>query len=144
MDAWGSPYFTGWAYSPAFPTTAGAYDRLKGDGSGTQDDGFVTKLDPEGSALVYSTFIGCSSDDNIRTVAVDGAGNAYISGDTYSGDCPTTSGVYSQTYHGPSTLGVLTELNPTGSGLVFSTFLSNHSDDMALGPAGSTYVVEGD
>ena len=146
VDSSGNAYLTGSTTSTGFPTTGGAYDQSKADdGSATvRSDAFVTKINAAGTALVYSTYIGSRSDEAMRALAVDGSGNAYISGDTYYNDYPTTTGTYAPT--APSTsgaMGVLTELNSSGSGLVFSTYVQSRSWSMALGGSGSVYVLEG-
>ena len=65
-----------------------------------QYDAFVTKLNAAGSALVYSTFLGGTDIDDARGIAVDGAGNAYVTGETLSRDFPTTAGAFGRTSNG--------------------------------------------
>ena len=91
----GNAYVTGFTQSPNFPTTTGAFDRT---GSASNNlDAFVTKLNPAGTALVYSTFIGGRNSDWGRGIAVDTAGNAYVTGQTMSSNFPTTSGAFDRT-----------------------------------------------
>jgi Tol biopolymer transport system component len=86
VDASGCAYITGYTESPDFPTTPGAYDpSYNGDA-----DAFVTKLSPDGSTLLYSTFLGGREKDEGIAIAVDGSGCAYITGKTYSLEFPTT------------------------------------------------------
>ena len=95
MDAAGSAYVTGNTGSTDFPTTAAAVQTTHAGGF---QDAFVTKLDATGSGLVYSTYLGGSSADfGRRGIAVDGAGSAYVTGETLSTDFPTTAGAV-QTY----------------------------------------------
>ncbi len=88
---------TGFTQSPDFPTTAGAFDRT---GSASNFlDAFVTKLNPTGTALVYSTFLGGSNFEWGRAIAIDAAGNAYVAGQTKSSDFPTTGGAFDRTFN---------------------------------------------
>ena len=80
MDGAGSAYVTGITSSTDFPTTAGAAQTNYAGGS--FGDAFVTKLDATGSELVYSTYLGGSDSDGGNGIAVDGAGSAYVTGDT--------------------------------------------------------------
>jgi hypothetical protein len=127
VDGTGNAYITGSTGSTDFPTTPGAFQpTLAG-----VDDAFVTKLDPTGSTLVYSTYLGGSGVDEGRGIAVDGTGNAYVAGRTDSEDFPTTTGT------GPPGNGdaFVTKLNPTGSGLVYSTYLGGNLGDAGVGIA---------
>jgi hypothetical protein len=82
VDAARNLYVTGSTSSTDFPTTAGAFDTTENGAF----DVFVTKLNPTGSALVYSTFLGGSGFDSAGGLAVDAAGNAYVSGGAGSVD----------------------------------------------------------
>ncbi len=84
VDAGGSAYLTGWTYSPNFPTTSGALQRKLGGGR----DAFAAKLNAAGNTLVYSTYLGGSGYDSGNGIAIDSAGNAYVAGDTSSGNFP--------------------------------------------------------
>jgi photosystem II stability/assembly factor-like uncharacterized protein len=94
VDASGSAYLTGSATSGIFPTTAGS---LKPTSTQDVPDAFVTKLNPAGTALVYSTFLGGSGQDQGNSIAVDSSGNAYITGDTTSVNFPTVNAIRSST-----------------------------------------------
>ena len=98
MDAAGSAYVTGGTRSTNFPTTAGAFQTTH---AGGDFDAFVTKLNATGSGLVYSTYLGGSGRliDGYG-IAVDGAGSAYVTGDTLSTDFPTTAGAAQTTHAG--------------------------------------------
>ena len=85
VDSAGNAYVTGETSSTAFPTTGGAFDTAR---NGV--DVFVTKLNPGGTALVYSTFLGGSAADRGFGIAVDSAGNAYVTGETASRSDDTT------------------------------------------------------
>ena len=99
VDGAGSAYLTGGTDSADFPTTAGAFDTTFDGGA----DAFVTKLDASGAALGYSTYLGGSEHDYGYGIALDGAGNAYLTGVTTSPDFPTTAGAFDTTYNGGST-----------------------------------------
>ena len=85
MDDSGNAYATGSTVSSDFPTTAGAFDTTY---NGVRDI-FVAKLNAAGSALDYSTYLGGSGSDTGAGIAVDGSGNAYVTGETSSADFPT-------------------------------------------------------
>ena len=87
LDTIGNAYAVGVTDSPNFPTTAGAFQTAPGGG----DDGFVAKLNPTGSGLVYSTYLRGSGTDTSQVVGVDTIGNAYIAGRTDSGNFPPAS-----------------------------------------------------
>jgi len=140
LDGEGNAYVTGAAYSADFPTTAGAFDTTFSGG-----DAFVTKLDASGAALVYSTFLGGSDFDVSQGIALDGAGNAYVTGFTGSSDFPTTAGAFDTTYNGGYDDAFVTKLDASGAALAYSTYLGG-SDfewgaDVALDGAGNAYVT---
>jgi hypothetical protein len=94
VDAGGNAYVTGSTTSTNFPTTAGAFQTTFASGDNVNPDAFVTKLNPTGSALVYSTYLGGGSFDDGTGIAVDGPGNAYVRGATHSRNYPTTAGAF--------------------------------------------------
>ena len=96
VDDSGNAYVTGETNSSDFPTTAGAFDTTYNDSA----DVFVVKLDFTGSVLDYSTFLGGIHEDMGYDIAVDGSGNAYVTGVTESSDFPTTAGVFDTTHNG--------------------------------------------
>jgi len=104
----------------------------------------VTKLDSGGSALVYSTYLGGSGDEDGRGIAVDAGGNAYVTGDTTSGNFPTTNGAFQVTYGGGGDAFVA-KLNATGSALVYSTYLGGSANDpgtaIKVDGSGNAYVA---
>jgi len=147
VDAAGNAYVTGGTGSSDFPTTAGVFQPAFSGGA------FVTKLNPTGSALVYSTYLGGYSGAGSSGIAVDGNGNAYVAGGTilscgrYScvSDFPTTPGAFQPTYGGGNSDGFVTKFNPTGSALVYSSYLggsgADHVSGVALDPSGNAYVT---
>src|SRR5205823_1374942 len=112
VDESGSACVTGYTHSPDFPTTPGAFQTTFAGGFA---DAFVTKWSPTG-VVVYSTYLGGSDDDRGQGIAVDGSGNAYVTGRTCSANFPTTPGAF-QTTGGSA---FVTKFNATGSGLVYS------------------------
>lgn len=149
VDSTGSAYITGYTSSENFPTTAGAFQTSCSGGScATNVDAFVTKLNSTGTALIYSTYLGGSSKDYGYGIAVDKSGDAFIVGTTFSGNFPITAGVFQTKCGGGSCAGgdvFVTELNPTGSGLVYSTYLAgsgtNQGDAIVLDSSGNAYVT---
>ena len=138
LDSLGSAYVTGVTSSANFPTVAAFQTNLAGP-----FDAFVTKLNLAGSApLLYSTYLGGSSDDQGFGVAVDSAGNAYVTGYTTSTDFPTT-GAFQTTYAGGADVFV-TKLNPAGS-LGYSTYLGGSGQDIgqaiAVNASGNAFVT---
>ncbi len=160
VDALGQAHVTGGTGSADFPTTQGAYDRTCGtDGScsgGTAGDAFITKLNAQGSGLVYSTYVGGSGSEIGYGIALDLAGNAYVTGSTDSADFPTVNAVQ-PTFAGAGTCGVppfatfpckdgfVTKVNSGGSALAYSTYLGGSKDEFSLRVAvdgcGGTYVT---
>ena len=121
VDGSGNAYIAGYTSSSDFPTTSGAYDEsLNGVGSW---DVFVSKINPSGNALIYSTLLGGSSHDFGRAMTIDGSGNAYIGGETCSMDFPTTSGAYDENYNGGNYDVFVFKLNSSGNALIYSTYL---------------------
>ncbi|HEX8353627.1 MAG TPA: SBBP repeat-containing protein [Pyrinomonadaceae bacterium] len=96
VNAAGSAYVTGGTNSDFFPVR----NAVQGMPGGPSTDAFVTKLAPQGSALVYSTYLGGSKNENGYAVAVDGAGDAYVVGGTSSLGFPTTAGALRRTRNG--------------------------------------------
>jgi hypothetical protein len=140
VDSSGSAYVTGCTSSPDFPTTPGAFDTTHNGGY----DAFVTNLTADGSALAYSTFLGGSGEDDGFGIAVDGAGNAYVTGVTNSKDFPTTPNAFQSTLNGNYNAFV-TKLTADGSALAYSSFLggSNYDGAYSIGVdgGGNAYVT---
>ncbi len=119
VDSSGSAYIAGQTNSTNFPTTQDAFQKSS-TGAG---DVFVIKLNPAGNALIYSTYIGGGGEDFGFGVAVDAAGNAYVTGQTSSPNFPTTPGAFQTMYGGGASDAFVLKLNPSGSALVYSTYL---------------------
>jgi chitodextrinase len=136
LDADGNAYVTGQTDSSFFPVTPGAFQTTCTGCNVFRYDAFVTKLNPQGSALVYSTFLGGSIDDFGYGIAVDNGGQAYVTGQTESGSTstkpfPTTPGVVQPTSAGTPDAFVA-KLNHYGTELVYSTFLGGSVSDQGL------------
>jgi len=140
LDSSGNVYIGGYTQSTDFPTSIGAY-RVALNGQST--DVFVTKLNPTGTAILYSTLIGGSGNESALGLVVDSGGNAYMTGTTSSYDFPTTAGSLSPLRNNASIF--VTKLNAAGTGLVYSTYLGAGYNDFAGGiaidSAGNAYVV---
>lgn len=139
VDAMGNIYITGRSTSVAFPTTAGTFDTS----SNGAEDVFVTKMNPSGTGIVFSTFLGGNFYDEGRGIAVDSSGNIFVTG-TASNFFPTTAGTFDTTFSGGSDVFV-TKLNSTGSALLYSTYIGesaiDFANDIAIDAAGNAYVV---
>jgi hypothetical protein len=136
VDSSGNAYVTGNTASTDFPVTPGAFQTTCNGGSNcrTNGDAFVTKFDPSGSALVYSTYLGGSGGDFGQAIAVDNSGDAYVTGYTGSTDFPTRDPVQ-PTYGGNAEDTFVTEINPAGSALVYSTYLGGSGREAGTGIA---------
>ena len=132
VDSAGSAFIVGSTRSADFPTANAVQPVFRGGSSGGfYPDAFVTKLSPDGSSLVYSTYLGGLSFDSATDVAVDASGNAYVVGSTESGDFPRVGGIPRTNYSAyPDAF--VTKINSTGSALLLSTTLGGSNSDAAL------------
>jgi hypothetical protein len=135
-------FITGTAFG-AYPTTSGAYQRTGRGGN----DAYVTELNPTGTARVYSTLLSGNAEDDGEGIAVDSHGDAYVEGLTVSTDYPTTSGSFQPKSKQKSGFGsFVTKLNSTGTGLVYSTYLTANQriepfSGIAVNSSGDAYVT---
>lgn len=177
IDSGGDAYITGYTFSGDFPITQGAYQSTNKAKTAGGSTGFVAKLNPTGTALVYSTYVGGSGNSKIvngsdgtgeqsRSIAIDSSGSAYIAGVTGSLDFPVTSNAFQKvnnTIHNPAYPattqggynGYVAKLNPSGSALVYATYLGGSSTNVpsvsrfdsdaltaiAIDSAGNAYVT---
>ena len=147
VDAAGNAYVAGSTASTDFPIVNAFQESFRG--GSVAITGFVSKLDPDGSHLVYSSYFGGSANDAISGLAIDGSGNAYVTGETLSTDIPTTPGVL-QPQAGnrfcpwQCTDAFVAKVGATGS-LVYSTYLFGDLSEggvaIAADGAGNAYVV---
>ncbi|MEP6920076.1 MAG: carboxypeptidase regulatory-like domain-containing protein [bacterium] len=137
-DPAGNTYFTGNVDDNNLNATPGAFQIATAGGLDT----FVTKLNPTGHSVVYTTYLGGPNDDYANGITVDAAGNAYIAG-AAGASFPTTAGAFQTTFGGYLD-SFITKLNPTGSALVFSTLLggngTDEADNLIVDSAGAIYV----
>jgi hypothetical protein len=132
VDGGGHAYVTGFAGSLNFPTTGGSFQPANAGGTCATihcTDGFVSKLLPDGSGLVYSTYLGGTGGDSGRDIRVDAAGNAYIAGHTEATDFPTVAPFQAALTGGLDAF--VAVLDPAGSALLSSSYLGGTSDDIA-------------
>src|SRR5580692_1612502 len=126
VDASGNAYVTGLTTSTNFPSANPIQSTLGG-----AENAFVTKINPTGSALVYSTYLGGNNVDYGSGIAVDAAGNAYVTGGTTSTNFPTANAL--QATLGGSANAFVSEINASGSALVYSTYLGGSGGDEGMG-----------
>ena len=140
VDVQGSVYVTGFTTSADFPIASAAQSTYKAGAT----DAFVFKLDPTGTKIVYSTFIGGSATDESHSIAVDAGGNAYITGYTFSPDFPIVNG-FQKTRPGAQDAFML-KLSSAGTTILYSTYLGGSGDDRGYGialDAGNNVYVTG-
>lgn len=172
VDAQGNAYITGNTMSTDLPGASQGF-QAQFAGSGTladafcattvlcsslavvqAGDAFVAKLNPAGSALVYSTYIGGALDDRGYAIAVDSRGSAWITGTTQSANFPVSTDAAQRTYNGqPPTPGFhfgdafVTQLDPAGKAIVYSSYIGGSGDDYGVGIAidtvGNAYLSGG-
>jgi uncharacterized protein (TIGR03437 family) len=138
VDGAGAAYVAGYTDSTDFPATTAAFQTacncLYGSpGRGNLASPFVVKLKPDGTGLIYGTYLG-SLYTGPELIAIDSSGDAYVAGGTTSTQFPTTPGVL-QAATGGGTDVFVSALNPTGTALVFSTYLGGTGDDSPTGLA---------
>jgi hypothetical protein len=159
LDAGGDVFISGSTQSSDYPTTSGAFQTVNKSYSQGAWNMFVTKLNPTGSGLAYSTYLGGSGELEsdidglyvILGVAVDASGNAYVAGHSRSTDYPVTASTACQAANNAAANGgtniTFTELNPTGTALVYSTYLGGNSstgdfsEGIVLDSANNAYIT---
>jgi hypothetical protein len=144
LDSGGNAYVTGETNSTNFPTTSGAFQTSIAN-SDDYPSAFVSKFNPTGTALVYSTYLGGNGGDEAFGIALDSSGNAYITGLTASTNFPTTSGAFRTTLGSSNGNAFVTKLNSTGAALLYSTYLGGSGGDngngIAVDSSGNAYVT---
>ena len=155
VDGENNAYVTGYTYSTDFPTTSGA---LQTNNRGVYN-AFLSKIDPGGGTLLYSTYLGGSTGDSANAIALDHSGNAYLTGYAGSADFPVTANALQSQMRQNCTSAVVplavsppnkgdafvAKVNPNTSELSYATFLGGSCADEGLGVAadaeGNAYVV---
>jgi hypothetical protein len=133
VDLTDSPIVAGETYSYDFPTTPGCFDSTKA-GTTSNSDVFVTKLDPSGSALQWSTYLGAGKDEMLNALMLDPLGNVMLGGGTKSAAFPTTPGVFDTTKSYPFVMaGFVTKMSSSGNTLVWSTIIEGSNNDCVYG-----------
>jgi hypothetical protein len=154
IDGAGNAYLTGSTSATNFPVTSGVFQPGLGGGI----DAFVAKLNSTGNSLLYAAYLGGSGQEQGFGLAIDAAGNAYVTGYTDSPNFPVTAGAYRTTPVG-GVDSFVTKVNAAGTALVFSTYLGGSGDEggaamlqqppavfpgynrLALDPSGNVYVT---
>jgi hypothetical protein len=151
VDSSGQAYVAGFTDSLDFPTVGALQGSIGGGTCGTTAypdpcyDAFVAKISASGSSLVYSTYLGGTGDDFASSIAADSSGNAYVGGLTSATDFPITYGALQTTYGGGPFDGFVAKINPTGSSLVYSTYIGgaqeDHVNGIAVDSSGEVYLT---
>ena len=144
VDAAGNAYVTGITTSTDFPLATAFDDSFNGE-----HDAFVTKLNPSGSSLIYSTYLGGINDEYAMCIDIDKSGSAYLTGFTCSVDFPTVN-AFDSDFNGNYSDAFVTKFSPSGTSLAYSTFLGGSNEEggyteLAIGIAvdstGSAYLT---
>jgi hypothetical protein len=146
VDEEGCAYACFMTSSADFPTTEGAFDRTYNGGEGLYPDSAIVKLSPDGSQLLYATYLGGGiGEDSISAVAVDYAGCVTVSGTTSSPDFPVTQEAFNTIYNGGERDIFISGLDPSGGELLYSTFIGGSDYDgwpeIVLDPNGTVYIA---
>ncbi|HEX4321831.1 MAG TPA: chitobiase/beta-hexosaminidase C-terminal domain-containing protein, partial [Acidobacteriaceae bacterium] len=159
LDAANNAYITGATYSTDFPVTCGALQLNNPSTTAGAPTAFVASLKSDGAVLLYSTYLGgegntsttTAQGDVAQAIAVNPAGNAYVTGYTFSPNFPVTDQAFQQTFAGSAALSnaFVTELNLTGTALVYSTYLGgsgaagggDYGNGIALDSSGDAFIA---
>ncbi len=138
IDSSGDAYFTGSTQSSDFPV-AQAFQNAIGGGT----DAFVAELKPDGSAPVFSSYLGGAEADSGQAIALDAAGSIYVTGFTYSSNFPVVAPFQAENAGGSDAF--VTKLKPSGAGIIYSTYLGGSANDrgyaIAVDRGGNMYVT---
>ena len=141
IDSSQAVFVTGFVTAPDFPVTAGAAQPTFGG----IEDAFIAKISPDGSALLYSTYIGGSDQDQAFSIAVDHSGNAYVAGQARSLNFPTTPGAFKTTQNAfVSGNTFIAKINVDGTAFIYSTLLGSGDEFSEDTPGGIVVDHEGD
>ncbi|HSW49438.1 MAG TPA: SBBP repeat-containing protein, partial [Bryobacteraceae bacterium] len=141
VDAAGLAHVAGITYSDNFPTTSGVFQPRR---SG-HDDSFLAKLNAGGNRLVFSTYLGGNCEEETLALALDKDGNAYLTGYVQTKNFPVTAGAFQPMHGGGDDDAFIAKINPTGSQLLYATYLGGAGDDcgydISLDDVGNIYVL---
>ena len=145
VDSAGNAYVTGYTCASDFPTTAGVFQStFGGDCTSAGGDAFVTKLNPTGTAPVFSSYLGGAGDDVGFSIGIDQSNNIYVIGRSSSTNYPTTPGAFQTSTAGGYDC-IYSIINPTGTQLLYSTYIGGTAVDvafvMAVDKLGNSYVI---
>ena len=133
-------YTAGICFGVGYPATPGAFQvNWAGGGTGggntnwpwPDNNGFdivVSKFNPTGSSLIFSTYLGGTDNEEPESIIVDNNSNLLVMGRSYSTNFPVTAGAYDDTQNGGGDI-IVTKFNPTGTGLIGSTYIGGNADD---------------
>ena len=139
-------YVAGQAEGSDFPVSASAYQKTNLVSNPNQYAGFVVKFNSTASSLIYGTYLSGTIDTRLTSIVVNASNDAIVGGFTAASNYPTTAGVLQPTFEAQATFdqGVVSELNPTGSALLYSTYFGAHGsaqvNDVALNAQGDVLV----
>ena len=142
VDAAGEVYVAGSTASYDLPVTSGAFQTTNKMATNDTGTAYVGKLNSTGTALVYATYLGGSFVDGASALALDALGDAYVAGATSSTDFPVTAGAFQPTSHITEQFGenaFVSKLNPSGTVLVYSTYLGGSGGVINLSPTLEMY-----
>ncbi len=131
-DPQGNFYAGGTVYSVGYPTTTGAFQTVfagggSGGGNGLLFDMGISKFTPNGTSLIYSTYIGGTDNEQPHSLIVDAQDNLVIAGRSYSSDFPVVN-AFDPSHNGGADI-VVAKLNPSGTGLLGATYIGGSLDD---------------
>jgi hypothetical protein len=153
QDTSGDSYISGLTDSTQLPVNSSSYSSTYNGAATCQGgtlpcfNGFIAKLNPNGTQLLASTYLGGTDDDNAAQVAVDTSGNVYVTGTADSVNFPTTAGAYRTTHAGPVHSGdaYLAKLDSTLHTLQYSTFFGGSAEDISINlrvdATGAAYIT---
>lgn len=145
VDSSNSVYVTGYTYSLNFPTVSPLQPNPGGGSGGSCSadcpDAYAAKFTPAGDALVYSTYLGGNDYDTGNDIAVDALGNAYVTGNAFSNNFPTTPGSLKPTKTDTFDRYFVSKINPQGTSFVYSTYIFRGGLGVALNANGDAYIV---
>jgi hypothetical protein len=141
VDSAGNAIVVGNTNSISFPTSPGSIQPYPAKDT----EVFVTKLNPRGDALLFSTYLGGGGTDEATGICADESGNFYVTGKTNSADLPITQGAFQKTYGGIAKDVFVAKINASGNSLIFSTYLGSGGYDaissIAVDSAGNSYIA---